>query len=390
MIRTNNNIAGKSILIQAWTIIKCGNNYYLPYTHWVYLNEIVNYYSQVLLLSIIKQVPECEIKSLKTINNFKNVEIFKLPYSDNYIGAIKNFLCYLKIYKNLAVFDVFYARYPIPFGWMAKVFYKDKKRIIHFVGDPVDATKNNPNLSKIKKFLMLSLFKPEHHMYLWACKGAHVYTNGFHIAEKLKMKGVNAESLVSSTLTEEDYFLKDGKTISTDSPKLVYVGYLRKSKGIETLIRSFLLVQKKFPNAIFSIIGTGEYEADLKELVSQFQLRNIDFIGHVEDRDRLNRILREHDIFCFASLSEGSPRVVLEAMANGLAVVSTPVGSLPAVFQNNENILFAEFNDEVSFSEKINLLISNQDVYSKITQNAFNKVQTFTIKSFIKKIFDEK
>jgi glycosyltransferase involved in cell wall biosynthesis len=390
VIRTNNNIAGKSILIQAWTIIKCGNNLYLPYTHWVYLNEIVNYYSKVCLLSIIKQVPESEIKSLRSINNFKSVEIVKLPYSVTYMGAIQNFFSYLKIYKNLTGFNVFYARYPIPFGWLAKVYHRDKTRIIHFVGDPIDATKNNPNLGKIKKFLMLAFFKPEHLMYLWACKNAHVYTNGFHIAEKLKMKGVNAEPLVSSTLIKSDYFLKKNKIIKPDSPKLVYVGYLRKAKGIETLIKSFQLVQNKFPNAIFSIIGTGEYQADLKALVIQLNLKNVDFLGHIEDRCMLNKILRAHDIFCFASLSEGSPRVVLEAMANGLAVVSTPVGSLPGTFTAKKDILFADFNNPNAFFQQIEQLINHPKLYSEITNNAYVKVQSFTIPSFLKKIFDEK
>lgn len=40
----------KNLLIQAWTIHKSNDKYYLPYTHWVYLNEIVNYYDEVTLL----------------------------------------------------------------------------------------------------------------------------------------------------------------------------------------------------------------------------------------------------------------------------------------------------------------------------------------------------
>ncbi len=41
----------KSIVIHAWSISYDGLNHYLPYTHWVYLNEIVKYYDKVSLLS---------------------------------------------------------------------------------------------------------------------------------------------------------------------------------------------------------------------------------------------------------------------------------------------------------------------------------------------------
>ena len=50
----------------------------------------------------------------------------------------------------------------------------------------------------------------------------------------------------------------------------------------------------------------------------------IDFVN-LNILEELNLLLREHDIFCFASLSEGSPRVVLEAMANGLPVVCSNI-----------------------------------------------------------------
>ncbi|MBT8394399.1 MAG: glycosyltransferase family 4 protein [Bacteroidia bacterium] len=379
----------KNLLIHAWTVHKSGHNNYLPYTHWVYLKEILKYYDTVSLLSPIKAYNQIAKGGMVSLNTFPRVKIIELPFSNGYAGSIKHFFKYYSTYKNLKDIDVFYARYPIPFGWLAKVFNKEETRIIHFVGDPVDATKNNPNIGKVKKLLMLNLFMPEHKMYLWACRDASVYTNGYHIAEKLRKRGINAQPLISSTLKESDYYLEEGKTIKSASPKLVYVGYLRKAKGVETLIRSFKLVQKEFPSAILSIIGTGEFETELIRLVDQLKLKNVNFIGHIDDRDRLNKILRNHDIFCFASLSEGSPRVVLEAMANGLAVVSTPVGSLPVTFVDNEEILFANFNDPNTFYKQIEHLVANPLIYTAITKKAYKKVQSFTIESFIKNIFDE-
>ena len=100
--------------------------------------------------------------------------------------------------------------------------------------------------------------------------------------------------------------------------------------------------------------------------------------------------MRTHDIFCFASLSEGSPRVILEAMANGINVVSTPVGSLPTIFKHNENILFADFNNATVFSDQMINLISNENNAFLLRKNAFEKVKNYKIENFLKEIFYEK
>lgn len=379
----------RKILIHAWAVHSHGFNYYLPYTHWVYLNEIVNYYDEVSLLSPVICISNASKQGLVSLKNFHNVSVIPLPSSTNYINTIKYFFSYLKVYRKLDNFDTVYARYPVPFGWLQKRFFKSSKRIIHFVGDPIDAAKANPNFSKIKKFLLITFFKPEHTMYLWACKGATVYTNGYHLSERLKKQGISAIPLISSTLNKDDFFYEKEKVIDFLAPKLLYIGYLRKAKGVETVLKSFNLVKEKYPKASLTIVGSGEFEGELSKMVSDFQLKDVAFLGHVDNRMKLNEIIRAHDIFCFASLSEGSPRVILEAMANGINVVSTPVGSLPHIFKDNEDILFAGFNNENLFVAKISELINNNQLAQSLRLKAFKKIQNFTIESFLKKIFYE-
>lgn len=376
----------KSILIQAWTLYKKDDILYLPYTHWIYLKEIATHYDYIYLLSsVIKNdIP----KNLIPINNLKNIEVYSLPESKNYSGAIKYFFSYLKIYFNIRKknYSVSYVRYPTPFGWLQRVFIKKPKKIIHFVGDPIDTVEKNPNFSLFKKKLLTSLFLPEHLLYIWACKkNVSVYTNGTHLSKKLNKHGIYATPLISSTLQESDFYINENKIISNKHPKIIYVGYLRKAKGVETVIATFSFLKKKYPNSSLTIVGTGELEEKLKSNTKH--LSNINFLGHIDDRKKLNNILREHDIFCFCSLSEGSPRVILEAMANGLNVVSTPVGSLPDIFQDGVNILFSKYNNEKDFSEKIEFLIDNPNIAKKIRTNSFHIVKKFQLSSFIKEIF---
>lgn len=124
----------------------------------------------------------------------------------------------------------------------------------------------------------------------------------------------------------------------------------------------------------------------LKNIVEEQSINNVTFKGHIDKREELLSILRSHDVFAFGSFSEGSPRVVLEAMANGLTVVSTPVGSLPRVFENDKDIVFADFNSPTKFYDKFKMLSSGNHL-KVISGNAFAKVKNYTIVEFLKNIF---
>src|SRR5690606_16399655 len=210
----------KKILIHAWSLQRKGEEYYIPFTHWIYLKEIIKYYDKIVLLSPVKKLKESQEPKGSSISSFKNVSVFPLPYNDGgYIGALKYFFHYRKAYKVLDNISVYYARYPVPFGWLQKIYGRNRKRIIHYVGDPVDAAKKNPNFSWLKKCFLIGGFSFENLLYKWACKDAKVYTNGFHIAEKLKKSNIKAKALISSTLTDSDFFFDKEKTVDIKNVK---------------------------------------------------------------------------------------------------------------------------------------------------------------------------
>ncbi|HEY4544690.1 MAG TPA: glycosyltransferase family 4 protein, partial [Tissierellaceae bacterium] len=378
----------KKILLHAWPIYKFGDEFFLPFTNWIYLKEIVKYYDQVVLLSPVSLLNEGNKEGFGSLKVFNNVFIDELPEAKSYISNVKFFLKYKKKYKDLFTkydFDVVYSRYPAPFGWLQKDFgRRETFRIIHYVGDPLDTIEKNPNLNKLKKKLYRLFFKPEDLMFDKACRNADkVYTNGHHISDKLNSKGINAIPVISSTLNEKDYYFDDSKEYQLDRLKFLYVGYLNKAKGVEVVLEAFRLYQQDFPLSSFTIVGKGELEEDLKKLVQEKSINNVDFKGHIDNRETLLSVLRAHDVFAFGSFSEGSPRVVLEAMANGLTVVSTPVGSLSRVFEHNKNIVFADFSSPIDFCKKFKML-SSSDSLKAISKNAFYKVKKYTIVEFLK------
>jgi len=378
------------LLIHGWVVFKAGEKYFLPYTQWIYLSIIKLYFDNIVLISPISVANEELIKKMYCIDDIGDngeIEVYSLPYHDGYVKSIKFFFSYLKAYRTLKNLDYSYVRFPTPFGWLQKFFFPRDKRIIHFVGDPMDAALYNPNFSFLKKIILITFFLPEFLLYMWACKNSTVFTNGFHIAKKLNRFGIKANPLISSTLEEKDFFYNDNKIINKIAPKLLYVGYLRTAKGVEIIIDAFEKLKSKYPDSSLTLVGSGDFEKQLKIRVKSKSLNNVNFLGHIDSREELNQLYRSHDIFCFASLSEGSPRVIIEAMANNINVISTPVGSLPYVFEDNGNIVFIEFNNSLDLYKKIELLIEDDVMAKRLRDSALAIVKNYTIRNFIDEIF---
>jgi glycosyltransferase involved in cell wall biosynthesis len=116
--------------------------------------------------------------------------------------------------------------------------------------------------------------------------------------------------------------------------RLLYVGNLIRGKGVHILLGGLSSVVRDFPNATLSIVGSGPFELDLKKLANRIGLTShVVFLGR-RRHDTLPAIMHGADLFVFPSLSEATPRAVLEAMAMELPVVATRVGGIPEMIED--------------------------------------------------------
>lgn len=374
-------------ILASWNFEKYNGEYYCPFTHYTYLREISKHYLEIHIVTpctLKKSMPRDNVKV-----TFKNVFVKEITPYKSYLGGQK----YKVEYKNAIIkldllVDVFYCRVPDPFCWLPSKLTK-KNVIMHFVGDTVDATKHNVNWSWLKKKIMLAGFYPELRRIWKSAKIADkVCTNGIHIANKLKKRGINAIPVISSTISEEDC-IRQLPLTKTKPLKLIYVGYLRYAKGIDTLMEVINLLSNKSMDFTFDIVGDGDMYGVLEDFIKQNKLANRVFLhGRVNNRDKLFLLLRSCNLFFFPSLSEGSPRVIIEAMSQGLPVLSTPVGSLPLTFKEGEEIYFFPYKNADIATSKILEIAENLSEVNELRLKTLERVEKeFTINKFIKKVF---
>ena len=89
----------------------------------------------------------------------------------------------------------------------------------------------------------------------------------------------------------------------------------------------------------------------------------------------LPRVLKAADVFARPSRSEGLGISFLEAMAAGLPVVATPVGGIPDFLTDGETGLFCEVQNPKSIAEKVQMLLSDNSLRERITQNASTMIR---------------
>ena len=103
------------------------------------------------------------------------------------------------------------------------------------------------------------------------------------------------------------------------------------------------------------MIGTGALEAYLKQYAQNAGLTQDDFefISHTSEPEVF---FKKADIFVLTSEFEGTPNVILEAMASGLPVVSSKVGNLPFIIEDGMNGFFFDGTVDALFKLIGNLL----------------------------------
>jgi 1,2-diacylglycerol 3-alpha-glucosyltransferase len=112
--------------------------------------------------------------------------------------------------------------------------------------------------------------------------------------------------------------------IAPERPLLTYIGRVAHEKNIGFLVRMFAQVLRSVPEALLMIAGEGPAREALRTQVAALGLeQRVHFAGYLERDSALLDCYAAADVFVFASRTETQGLVLLEAMAQGVPVVST-------------------------------------------------------------------
>ncbi len=144
-----------------------------------------------------------------------------------------------------------------------------------------------------------------------------------------------------------------------DAPLIVWLGRMTRDKGPDIAVRALASV----PQAYLWIAGGGPYEDAVKELAAQMGLSaRIRFLGW---RDDVHALLKAADLFVRTSRSEGIG-YVLEALSNGVPVISARSVDAARVIANGETGLLVEKDEPAALAQALNTLIASRDLAGRL------------------------
>ncbi|MEJ2076415.1 MAG: glycosyltransferase [Acidobacteriota bacterium] len=112
------------------------------------------------------------------------------------------------------------------------------------------------------------------------------------------------------------------------------VAHLSPEKGHRTLLEAARLLTERGLVFHLVLVGEGRLRPTLERIAQQFGLEDrVTFTGFRADSEAL---MRQFDVFCLPSLSEGLSSAILAAMASAQPVVSTRVGGIPELVREDE------------------------------------------------------
>jgi glycosyltransferase involved in cell wall biosynthesis len=158
-------------------------------------------------------------------------------------------------------------------------------------------------------------------------------------------------------------------------------------KGTGKLIESLPMILRKFPNAALDVVGGGSLLGELRKLAERGGVGGkVRFHGNVRRSEVINLMQKAH-VFCFPTASEGFPKAVLEALACGLPVVSTPVSVLPQLIAGGNGLLI-EAATAGNIAAAVAKICSDKENYRKMSECAIATARRYSLENWRDEIGD--
>jgi len=172
------------------------------------------------------------------------------------------------------------------------------------------------------------------------------------------------------TLASSDIYEREDTCIGNEIV-LINVGALIHDKAQHLLIEAFSALIECFPSLRLQLVGQGNQEGRLRKLALDLGVDSrVEFLGYVEDEKTLYRHLRSSDIFVLSSVTEGFPRVLYEAMAMRLPIVTTDVGGIPFLMKDGVNARVVKSGDVSGLEEALRDIILMPDARRSMIHEA--------------------
>ena len=165
-------------------------------------------------------------------------------------------------------------------------------------------------------------------------------------------------------------------------PVILSVARLIEKKGLEDLIIAADILRRRGRTFKVEIIGTGPLRNPLKAHAQRLGLADRVSLVGAQAHDAVCLAYQRASVFvlpCVVAANgdrDGIPNVLLEAMASGVPVVSTPVSGIPELVASGANGILVPPHDARSLADAIEELLASRELSERLARAARTKLES--------------
>jgi len=280
---------------------------------------------------------------------------YLIPHRLIYVPVAFFLGCYMCIIKKV---DVIICQGPLTEGLIgvALKFLWRKELIIEIHGD----WREGPFINK-KRFFAGFLKKITPLIAGLSFRSANkVRAVAEYFARELRGRYPDKKYFIFPTYSDLDLFFMENSEVNFKK-YICTVAVLSPIKSINTLIESFYKVHAQFADFKLVIVGDGPSMGALKVQVKNLGIGDgVIFTGKLSTSEARD-IIKDCFVFVLPSLSEGLPRVIIEAMALRKPIIASRVGGIPEIVHEGETGFLIEPENPQSLTEKLLILLNDPE-----------------------------
>ncbi|MHA1265165.1 MAG: glycosyltransferase family 4 protein [Candidatus Helarchaeota archaeon] len=183
--------------------------------------------------------------------------------------------------------------------------------------------------------------------------------------------------------------IKHSLNITQNYPIILFIGRIYPLKGLKELISALVQIKKQYPKLVLLVVGkifSKSYYQEILKLIKNNHLhKTIKFIGNVS-YNIIPYLYRAADIFLLPSYSEGMPKVILEAMASRLCIITTNIEGNRDLIKHEENGLLIKPKSSFEIIQNLIKVIDDKKFREKLAYTAWKVAQQYDWQIIAKKV----
>jgi glycosyltransferase involved in cell wall biosynthesis len=199
-------------------------------------------------------------------------------------------------------------------------------------------------------------------------KSDYVISYGGGITRLLERVGVQKERIIENPSGIEKHWLRQSTIVSKEVVNILYLGRYERRKGIEEINKA---IKEPILGLNFYFIGP------IPENSKILDRSDIHYLGIIMDGKLIKEHLDNMDVLLCPSYSEGMPNVIMEAMSRGLAIITTNVGAIELLVDDQNGWIIKVGSSEAIQNTLIKVAQLNSELLLEKRMNSIKKINSF-------------